>query len=713
MNKSSDDMSGCYHGGAESELPGTSIPINARPAMISEANPESSCGTESSMIDQASATGSLVSAKDRQETLDASGTSMKDHIVADSVRSVPGSSGHTLGSSLIEESRLLPVEDLGPRPTLISCTMSINEVADCLIQHNCKDITSELDFEGCSSDSFSRGGFGEVYKGYLRKGEIIAIKCIEVSGNWGSWKLKEKSLKHAAHELYVWSQCDHPRILKFLGFARFGGHILLVSPWMKNGSLLEYIDHHPKSDRLQLSAELTSALAYLHHKGIVHGDVKASNVVICDDGHVQLGDFGNSSLLEYTSVGFTHTRANGTTRFMAPEILQMKTEKPTAESDIYALGMTIFHITTGEPPFADLQEYAIWFAVTINKSKPDRPVFHEVPVGQITEHRLWNLLNWCWSYEPEDRPTAIRVEEALATLASTNQTDQLNHLFELERPATLTTGDNLKQGSQLVYGLVPPLSPTESTSSTEYHSLSENPTTILSNSPVPPSPQMKILPQISIPKRQLEQLVIDTGSPRPLASPENEIFYDVLGSWPGTPIQPPASGPCAGTNKALLPLEKPNKLHKTLSLIPAPELFSASPSSSATKNVSANNLVSSRGIARAESIRLAASTPTSNPCGINKALLIGLNYELCGKPRRRLRYVADDSRRLAATLTTIGYASENIKVATDEPKQSSEYLVSHQPHIARFLNQPCSSLARMYGLARLGCFRGHTTIHRL
>ncbi|EUC57487.1 kinase domain protein, partial [Rhizoctonia solani AG-3 Rhs1AP] len=331
MNKSSDDMSGCYHGGAESELPGTSIPINARPAMISEANPESSCGTESSMIDQASATGSLVSAKDRQETLDASGTSMKDHIVADSVRSVPGSSGHTLGSSLIEESRLLPVEDLGPRPTLISCTMSINEVADCLIQHNCKDITSELDFEGCSSDSFSRGGFGEVYKGYLRKGEIIAIKCIEVSGNWGSWKLKEKSLKVRG-------------CLQFISMKpnMFGGHILLVSPWMKNGSLLEYIDHHPKSDRLQLSAELTSALAYLHHKGIVHGDVKASNVVICDDGHVQLGDFGNSSLLEYTSVGFTHTRANGTTRFMAPEILQMKTEKPTAESDIYALGMVVY-----------------------------------------------------------------------------------------------------------------------------------------------------------------------------------------------------------------------------------------------------------------------------------------------------------------------------------------------------------------------------------
>ncbi|KAG8680099.1 hypothetical protein FRC11_002932, partial [Ceratobasidium sp. 423] len=160
----------------------------------------------------------------------------------------------------------------------------IGEIVDCLIRHGCKDITPEFNFQRCSSHLFSYGGFSVVHKGTLHNGETVAIKVIEASGDWGTWDLREKSLK---------------------------------------------------------SVELASALADLHDKGIVHGDVKADNVVISDDGRAQLTDFGSAVLLNYLSLRFTGTGFKGTLRFTAPELLEETSDQPTLQTDIYALGMTI------------------------------------------------------------------------------------------------------------------------------------------------------------------------------------------------------------------------------------------------------------------------------------------------------------------------------------------------------------------------------------
>ncbi|EUC57482.1 kinase domain protein, partial [Rhizoctonia solani AG-3 Rhs1AP] len=185
---------------------------------------------------------------------------------------------------------------------------------------------------------------------------------------------------------------------------------------MKNGSLVQYIDQNPRFDRFQPSLELASAVAYLHDVGIVHGDIKSDNVIISDDGHVQLGDFGSASLLEYASVSFTKTGFHGTLRFMAPEILSGEAEKPTKESDVYALGMTIFHMMTGEVPFANLLDRTIPIMVAIDKIKPNRPHFNEVFADRPAEDKLWSLLSQCWDYDPEYRPTAIGVKESLLEL---------------------------------------------------------------------------------------------------------------------------------------------------------------------------------------------------------------------------------------------------------------------------------------------------------
>ncbi|CAE6375658.1 unnamed protein product [Rhizoctonia solani] len=309
------------------------------------------------------------------------------------------------------------------QPTLITNTTPVAEVVDCLVRHNCKDITLELDLPLCSTSSFSQGGFSAIYKGYLRSGKAVAIKCIEVSGDWGSWNPKEKSLKHTAHEIYVWSQCDHPSVLRMLGFVSFGGHLLLISPWMKNGSLKDFVARNPQSNRIRLCVELATVLAYLHARGIVHGDIKAENVLVSDDGHAQLGDFGSAILSRYSSVHFTATGFKGTTRFMAPELLLGISEEQTVETDIYALGMTIFQIMTGTPPYADIPEIIIPAEVLVKRNIPIRPSFYGILYGESPKDKLWCLLTSCWDHAPESRPTAIEVKEALVELEEFTSTN--------------------------------------------------------------------------------------------------------------------------------------------------------------------------------------------------------------------------------------------------------------------------------------------------
>ncbi|CAE6395696.1 unnamed protein product [Rhizoctonia solani] len=296
---------------------------------------------------------------------------------------------------------------------------------------------------------FSGEALAVVHKGCLRDGKIVAIKCIEVSGDWGNWKLRKKSIKHSAQELYAWSQCDHPAILKFLGFAKFGGHLLLISPWMKNGSLMHYIDEHPQPGRIELGVELASALAYLHGMGIVHGDIKADNIIMSDDGHVQLGDFGSAILLGCSSISFTETGFKGTLRFMVPELLIKKSKTPTFKSDVYALGMTLFEIASGKPPFADQPDHTVPYEVLVEKNIPHRPNLSGILASLTAENDLWCLLTRCWNHDPEERPVALEVEKTLVEIKRFELTTQGNKLgaqFELESIIPSTTHDIPRQG---------------------------------------------------------------------------------------------------------------------------------------------------------------------------------------------------------------------------------------------------------------------------
>ncbi|KEP45265.1 tyrosine kinase catalytic domain protein, partial [Rhizoctonia solani 123E] len=119
----------------------------------------------------------------------------------------------------------------------------------------------------------SGGGFGDIWVGQLHNGTKVAIKA------WRTNALQDceqKTIKCAAREIYYWSLMEHRNIHHLMGVIVFKDQYLgMVSEWMENGNLREYLRTHPDANRYQLCIDVTSGLEYMHAGNTVHGDVKA------------------------------------------------------------------------------------------------------------------------------------------------------------------------------------------------------------------------------------------------------------------------------------------------------------------------------------------------------------------------------------------------------------------------------------------------------
>ncbi|KDN45859.1 hypothetical protein RSAG8_04692, partial [Rhizoctonia solani AG-8 WAC10335] len=219
----------------------------------------------------------------------------------------------------------------------ISRQMSINEIIARLVKHGCRNLTGQLDLATFGQFPIANGGFSDVYRGYLRTGQRVAIKSLRVDAQ--SLSQNPTHLKHAARELHTWCKCNHPNVLQLLGLATFRDRIGMVSPWMSEGSVPQYLRRAPGVNKIHICAQIANGLAYMHGIGIAHGDVKGSNVLVSSDGVPALTDFGNSHLQERT-LGFTQSTNGGamTLRWSAPEVIKDSCTHDKA-ADIYALGM--------------------------------------------------------------------------------------------------------------------------------------------------------------------------------------------------------------------------------------------------------------------------------------------------------------------------------------------------------------------------------------
>ncbi|CAE6399658.1 unnamed protein product [Rhizoctonia solani] len=289
-----------------------------------------------------------------------------------------------------------------------------NEVMPRLVAHGCNDLTSAINLSTFDEHPVSYGEFGDVYRGRLtdEAETLIAVKILRIPMSDRSWI--SENVKDAARELHTWSKCSHPNVLPLLGLGLFRGRIGMISPWQREGRLPLYLERTQGVNRYNLSVQICEGLSYLHQIGIIHADLKASNVLVSHDGVPLLFDFGNSWLANRT-MSFTRTGRglSMSLRWAAPELIE-ETNSHSEKSDVYALGMTLYEVMTGQLPYYGKSDVLVILLVVQKREPPERP--ESIPDGHETMDNLWELLLRCWSFEPTARPSAAGVAEAVKTL---------------------------------------------------------------------------------------------------------------------------------------------------------------------------------------------------------------------------------------------------------------------------------------------------------
>ncbi|QDU30156.1 Serine/threonine-protein kinase PknB [Anatilimnocola aggregata] len=194
-----------------------------------------------------------------------------------------------------------------------------------------------------------QGGMGVVYKArQLGLKRLVAIKMILAGANASS-----QELARFRSEAEAVARLAHSNIAQIFEIGQQQGRPYLALEYVSGGSLAQQLDGQPVPQRR--AAELTLALArgvqHAHDKGIVHRDLKPGNVLIHSDGTPKIADFG---LAKHVQGNPTHTMTGaiiGSPTYMAPEQAAGNSAEIGPATDIYALGVILYEMITGKPPF--------------------------------------------------------------------------------------------------------------------------------------------------------------------------------------------------------------------------------------------------------------------------------------------------------------------------------------------------------------------------
>jgi serine/threonine-protein kinase len=198
------------------------------------------------------------------------------------------------------------------------------------------------------------GGFGQVWSARREADNLrVAIKVLHLE-----LVRSIDALTRFQRELEAIQRLEHRNVVSALDHGTLSdGRPYLVLEYIEGPSLRDVIHERgalPPAEVLEILAPLCDALGLAHEAGLVHRDVKASNVIVArDDGGALrpvLLDFGLVKLVDQVGPGLTSSRSMlGTPAAMAPE--QMRAQAVDARTDVYALGLLAFHMLTGQPAF--------------------------------------------------------------------------------------------------------------------------------------------------------------------------------------------------------------------------------------------------------------------------------------------------------------------------------------------------------------------------
>ncbi|XP_048561395.1 LEAF RUST 10 DISEASE-RESISTANCE LOCUS RECEPTOR-LIKE PROTEIN KINASE-like 1.2 isoform X4 [Triticum urartu] len=248
-----------------------------------------------------------------------------------------------------------------------------------------------------ASRELGDGGFGTVYKGKLKDGRVVAVKRL--------YKNNYRRVEQFLNEVDILSRLLHQNLVILYGCtSRMSRDLLLVYEFIANGTVADHLHGSHSAERgltwplrLNIAIETAEALAYLHAVEIIHRDVKTTNILLDNNFHVKVADFGLSRLfpLEVTHVS---TVPQGTPGYVDPVYHQCY--KLTDKSDVYSFGVVLVELISSKP------------AVDMSRSQSEINLAN-MALNRIQNHEVFQLVDPELGYDtdPETKRTIDRVAE--------------------------------------------------------------------------------------------------------------------------------------------------------------------------------------------------------------------------------------------------------------------------------------------------------------
>ncbi|KDQ49924.1 hypothetical protein JAAARDRAFT_42528 [Jaapia argillacea MUCL 33604] len=269
-------------------------------------------------------------------------------------------------------------------------------------------------------ESVHPGGFADIYKGTY-KNQPIALKRTRLFHK--DLHETQKLLRMFFNEVVVWRQLDHPCIVPFIGLWYEEPNPIpgMISPWMAKGSARRFVQDKRITQNVvhKLLIDVVDGLAYLHSECIFHGDLCGNNILVDEDNHALLCDFGLTSLDSDRVPSIRDPSIHpprGTIAWMAPELLARINTTPTRYSDIYSFGCVGVELYGGQDsPFTGVSDKEIMENVP-NGLCPQNP--GDGRFGRPIPPQLWKLFEECWRGSPIERPGAEVALKRLREIAN-------------------------------------------------------------------------------------------------------------------------------------------------------------------------------------------------------------------------------------------------------------------------------------------------------